>query len=423
MSLDTRAVKADFPIFRTWDRARSLVYLDSAASTQKPLAVLDAVRDYYERSNANVHRSVHTLGERATELYEASRERVARFIGARSAEEIVFLRNATEGLNLVADSFGRWRLGPGDEIVVSILNHHSNLVPWQQAAARTGATLRVVPITAGLELDMDALADTIGPRTRIVALTHKSNVLGTIIDVGPIVRAAHRHGAVVVLDAAQSVPHLPVDVAALDCDFLAFSAHKMCGPMGVGVLWARRELLEAMPPYMTGGEMVREVTLQGATWNDVPWKFEAGTPNVGGAVGLAAAIDYLEAIGLEAIAAHERALSAEARERLETFDDVDTFCPASGPNGIVSFRMSDVHPHDVATVLDQEGVAVRAGHHCAQPLHAALGIPATIRASFYLYNDREDVDRLVAGIDAVREFFRRSRGDAAPPRSGHHRWH
>ena len=425
MSLDSRIVRADFPIFRTWQGARPLVYLDNAATTQKPAVVLDAQREYYERSNANVHRSVHTLGERATELYESARERVARFIGASSADEVVFVRNATEGLNLVAESFGRLRLAPGDEIVVSVLNHHSNLVPWQQAAARTGATLRVVPLTAGLELDVKAALGMIGPRTRIVALTHKSNVLGTIADVAPAVRAAHAHGAAVVLDAAQSVPHLPVNVAELDCDFLAFSAHKMCGPMGIGVLWGRRALLEAMPPYMTGGEMVREVTLEGAAWNELPWKFEAGTPDVGGAVGLAAAVEYLGGIGLGTIAAHERALSILARERLEALEDVQTFCPDSGPNGIVSFRVADVHPHDVATVLDQEGVAVRAGHHCAQPLHAVLGVPATIRASFYLYNGVEDVDRLIAGIEATRKFFgRRGRSDVPAARApgGLGRW-
>jgi cysteine desulfurase/selenocysteine lyase len=419
MSLDTRALKADFPIFRSWNGARSLVYLDNAASTQKPAAVLDAERDYYERSNANVHRSVHTLGERATELYESARERVARFIGAASTEEVVFLRNATEALNLVADSFGRLRLTPGDEIVVSVLNHHSNLVPWQQAAARTGAVLRVAPLTTGLDLDVAAAVSLIGPRTRIVALTHKSNVLGTIIDVAPVVRAAHQHGAAVVLDAAQSVPHLPVNVAELDCDFLAFSSHKMCGPMGVGVLWGRRPLLDAMPPYMTGGEMVREVTLQGATWNDLPWKFEAGTPDVGGVVGLGAAVEYLDAIGLQDIAAHERRLSIAARDRLTALDGVQTLCPASGPNGIVSFRLVDVHPHDVATVLDQEGVAVRAGHHCAQPLHAVLGVPATIRASFYLYNDEQDVDRLVEAIGVARRFFHHG---APPARARVTRW-
>jgi cysteine desulfurase / selenocysteine lyase len=414
MSLDPAALKADFPIFSRWDGDRPLVYLDNAATTQKPAVVLDAERGYYEQSNANVHRSVHTLGERATELYEAARERVARWLGAADPAEVVFVRNATEGLNLVAESYAGSRLGPGDEVVVSVLNHHSNLVPWEQAVALTGATLRVLPLTPGLALDMDAAADTIGPRTRIVALTHKSNVTGTVVDAGAIAHLAHRHGAVVVLDAAQSVPHLPVDVSALECDFLAFSAHKMCGPMGIGALWARRALLEEMPPYMTGGEMVREVTLAGATWNDVPWKFEAGTPNVAGAVGLARAIDYVAAIGLDEIAAHERALSRTARDRLGAFDDVETFCPATGPNGIVSFCLADIHPHDVATVLDQHGVAVRAGHHCAQPLHAALGVRASVRASFYLYNDQDDVARLVDALHEARRFFRRGRGSERP---------
>ena len=427
MSLDAATLKADFPIFATWDGARPLVYLDNAATTQKPAVVLDAERTYYERSNANVHRSVHTLGERATELYESSRERVARFLGAGDPAEVVFVRNATEALNLVAESYAGARLGPGDEVVVAVLNHHSNLVPWQQAVARTGAALRVLPLTPGLELDMDAAGGTIGPRTRVVALTHKSNVTGTVVDAVALARLAHRHGAVVVLDAAQSVPHLSVDVAALECDFLAFSAHKMCGPMGIGALWGRRALLDAMPPFMTGGEMVREVTLDAATWNDLPWKFEAGTPNVAGAVGLARAVEYVTAIGLDRIAAHERALSVAARDRLDALDGVQTFCPAGGPNGIVSFRLANIHPHDVATVLDQEGVAVRAGHHCAQPLHAWLGVPATIRASFYLYNDDDDVARLVDALGEARRFFQRGQraetpAAAAPVRTGGRGW-
>jgi len=412
MSLDASALRSDFPIFSSWDGAWPLAYLDNAATTHKPVAVLEAERAYYEFSNANVHRSVHTLGERATELYEAARERVAGFLGATDPAEVVFVRNATEGLNLVAQAHGGSRLGPGDEIVVSVLNHHSNLVPWQRLVACTGATLRVLPITPGLALDMDAAARTIGPRTRIVALTHKSNVTGTVIDATAIAYLAHRHGAAVVLDAAQSVPHLPVDVGALECDFLAFSAHKMCGPMGIGVLWGRRALLEEMPPYMTGGEMVREVTLEGTTWNDVPWKFEAGTPNVAGAVGLARAVDYVASVGLDQVAAHERALSVAARGGLDAFGDVETFCPADGPNGIVSFRLTDIHPHDVATVLDQDGVAVRAGHHCAQPLHAALGVRASVRASFYLYNDHDDVARLFEALHEARRFFRRGH----PPR-------
>ena len=428
MSLDASALRADFPIFGSWDGARPLVYLDNAATTHKPVAVLDAERAYYECSNANVHRSVHTLGERATELYESARERVANFLGATDPAEVIFVRNTTEGLNLVAQAYGGSRLGPGDEVVVSVLNHHSNLVPWQQLVACTGATLRVLPLTPGLTLDMDAAARTIGPRTRIVALTHKSNVTGTILDATAIAHQAHGHGAAVVLDAAQSVPHFPVDVGALECDFLAFSAHKMCGPMGIGVLWARRALLEEMPPYMRGGEMVREVTLEGATWNDVPWKFEAGTPNVAGAVGLARAVDYLTAIGLDRIAAHERALSVAARDALAGFHDVETFCPTDGPNGIVSFRLPDIHPHDVATVLDQSGVAVRAGHHCAQPLHAALGVRATVRASFYLYNDQDDVARLVDALHEARRFFRRGQDSERPatpasPRMGGRVWH
>jgi len=414
MSLDASVLRADFPIFSRWDGARPLAYLDNAATTHKPVAVLEAERSYYECSNANVHRSVHTLGERATELYEFARERVAGFLGATDPAEVVFVRNTTEGVNLVAQAYGGPHLGRGDEVVVSVLNHHSNLVPWQQLVACTGATLRVLPLTPGLALDMDAAAQTIGPRTRIVTLTHKSNVTGTIVDAAAIAKMAHRHGAAVILDAAQSVPHLPVDVGALECDFLTFSAHKMCGPMGIGVLWGRRALLDDMPPYMTGGEMVREVTLEGATWNDVPWKFEAGTPNVAGAVGLARAIDYVTTVGLDRIADHERALSVAARTSLDAFDDVETFCPAGGPNGIVSFRLADIHPHDVATVLDQCGVAVRAGHHCAQPLHAALGVRATVRASFYLYNDHDDVARLLDALHEARRFFRRGHDSERP---------
>jgi cysteine desulfurase/selenocysteine lyase len=414
MGLDASALRSDFPIFSRWDGARPLVYLDNAATTHKPVAVLEAERTYYECSNANVHRSVHTLGERATELYETARERVAGFLGVSDPAEVVFVRNTTEGLNLVAQAYGGSRLGPGDEVVVSVLNHHSNLVPWQQLVARTGATLRVLPLTPGLTLDMDAAARTIGPHTRIVALTHKSNVTGTIVDAAAIAHLAHRHGAAVVLDAAQSVPHFPVDVGALECDFLTFSAHKMCGPMGIGVLWGRRALLEEMPPYLTGGEMVREVTLGGATWNDVPWKFEAGTPNVAGAVGLAHAVDYLVTVGLDRIAAHEQSLSGAARDGLDAFADVATFCPSGGPNGIVSFRLADIHPHDVATVLDQYGVAVRAGHHCAQPLHAALGVRATVRASFYLYNDHDDVARLLDALHEARRFFRRGHDSERP---------
>jgi cysteine desulfurase / selenocysteine lyase len=405
MALIAKSIKRDFPIFDRSSDGKPLVYLDSAATSQKPRAMIEALVKYYERSNANVHRSVHALAEEATELYESARERVARFIGAADPAEIVFVRNATEALNLVAEAFARPRLGPGDEIVVAVLNHHSNLVPWQQVVARTGAKLRAIPLTSGLQIDMEAAASIVGPRTRVLAITQKSNVLGTIVDVAALAQIAHRYEAAVVIDAAQSVPHMLVDVGRLDADFVALSGHKMLGPMGIGVLWGRRALLEEMPPFLTGGEMVSEVQLESASWNSLPFKFEAGTPNVGGAIGLAAAVDYLDAIGMEAISAHERALSAATWEHLERMEGVQCFQPEGGSNGIVSFRLTNVHPHDVATVLDSEGVAVRAGHHCAQPLHRALGAPATVRASYYLYNDMEDVDRLVSALQRALKFF------------------
>ncbi len=405
MALFAKTIKEDFPIFRHWRGKMALVYLDSAATSQKPRVVIDALSRYYERSNANVHRSVYALAEESTELYESAREKIAGFIGATDPAEIVFVRNATEALNLVAESFARPRLKPGDEIVVAVLNHHSNLVPWQQVAARTGARLRAIPLTPGLQLDMQAASSMIGPRTRVVAITHKSNVLGTIANVAELARLARAHGAAIVVDAAQSVPHMAVDVRRLDCDFLAFSGHKMLGPMGIGVLWGRRALLEEMPPFLTGGEMVSEVRLESASWNEVPLKFEAGTPDVGGAVALAAAVDYLGAVGMESIAAHEKALSAAALERLKKLEGLECFEPEGGSNGLASFCVTNVHPHDVATILDSECVAVRAGHHCAQPLHKVLGTPATVRASFYLYNDMEDVDRLVSAVRRAQKFF------------------
>ncbi len=410
-----KSLRPDFPILDQKIGGNSLVYLDNAATSQKPRVVIESLANFYSIANSNVHRSVHTLAERATDLYERARERVADFIGASDPSEIIFVRNTTEAINVVAYAFARPRLAPGDEIVVAILNHHSNLVPWQQVAAQTGAKLRAIPLTRGLRLDMRAAASIIGPGTKIVAITHKSNVTGTIVDVAALAHMARQVGAAVVIDAAQSVPHLPVDVSQLDCDFLAFSGHKMAGPMGIGVLYGRRELLEEMPPFMTGGEMVREVELENATWNDVPLKFEAGTPNVAGAVALATAIDYLSAIGMRSIADHEKALAAAAWDRLEEIDGIQCVKPTDGSNGIVSFCMTDVHPHDVATILDSEGVAVRAGHHCAQPLHKALGVPATVRASFYLYNDHDDVERLASALRAARQFFHKRGGSSRNP--------
>lgn len=407
-----KLLRPDFPILAQKIGLNSLVYLDNAATSQKPRVVIESLANFYSIANSNVHRSVHGLAERATELYERARESVADFIGASDESEIIFVRNTTEALNLVASSFARPRLAAGDEIVVAILNHHSNLVPWQQVASQTGAKLRAIPLARGLRLDMRAAASTIGPATKIVAITHKSNVTGSIVDVAALARMARRVGAAVVVDAAQSVPHLPVDVRELDCDFLAFSGHKMLGPMGIGVLYGRREFLEQMPPFMTGGEMVREVELESATWNGVPLKFEAGTPNVAGAVALATAIDYLSTIGMQSIADHEKALAETALRKLEEIEGIQCVEPADGSNGIVSFTIPDVHPHDVATILDSEGVAVRAGNHCAQPLHKAIGVPATVRASFYLYNDHDDVERLASALRAARRFFNRRGGSS-----------
>jgi cysteine desulfurase / selenocysteine lyase len=410
-----KSLRPDFPILEQKIGRNSLVYLDNAATSQKPRVVVESLANFYSIANANVHRSVHTLAERATDLYERAREKVAEFIGAADPREIIFVRNTTEAINLVASAFARPRLAPGDEIVVTVLNHHSNLVPWQQAAAQNGAKIRAIPLTRDLRLDMRAAASMIGPSTKVVAITHKSNVTGTIVDVAALSRMAREVGAAVVIDAAQSVPHLPVDVRQLDCDFLAFSGHKMIGPMGIGVLYGRRELLEQMPPFMTGGEMVREVELETATWNDIPLKFEAGTPNVAGAVALATAIDYLSAVGMQAIAEHEKVLAAAAWRMLEKIEGIQCVKPVDGSNGIVSFSMTDIHPHDVATILDSEGVAVRAGHHCAQPLHKVLGVPATVRASFYLYNDHDDVERLVNALRTTRQFFHKRGGSSRNP--------
>ncbi len=358
----------------------------------------------YEHAYANVHRGIYELSERATQMYEDARRNIARFINARSHREIVFVRNATEAINLVAYAWGLSHLTPEDEILVTQMEHHSNLVPWQLVAARTGARLRWVPITPDGHLDMDAVDRLLNERTRLFAFTAMSNVLGTITPVRELVSRAHSVGALALVDGAQSVPHLPTDVQAWDADFVAFSGHKMLGPTGIGVLYGKRALLEEMPPFLAGGEMIREVTMEGATWNDVPYKFEAGTPAVVEAVGLGAAVDYLRELGMERVHAHERALIAYAYDRLSALDGVRILGP--GPEdrgGVLAFVVEGVHPHDVAAFLDYEGIAVRAGHHCAQPVHDAYGVPATARASFYIYNDREDVDRLV---DALRRAIR-----------------
>jgi cysteine desulfurase / selenocysteine lyase len=402
-------IRGDFPIlsrtFRRGEEEIPLVYLDNAATTQKPRAVIDAIVGYYERTNANVHRSLHTLGEEATEAYEASRRRVAAFIGARSASEVVFTRGTTESLNLVAASLGKWKVGRGDRILLTEMEHHSNLVPWQLAAAERGAELAFIPFDSQGRLELDGLEALLGERTRIVSLTMVSNVFGTVNDVRRVAALAHRHGALVVVDAAQAVPHVGVDVAALDCDFLAFSGHKVYGPMGIGALWGREHLLEEMPPWMGGGEMIRSVWLDHATWNDPPYKLEAGTPNVEGAVGLAAALDYVGAVGVDAIEAHEADLARHALASLGAVPGLRIHGPASDRAGVVSFELEGVHPHDLAQFLDGRGIAIRAGHHCAQPLMRKLGVPALARASFALYTTRGEIDELARGVrEAVRYF-------------------
>jgi cysteine desulfurase/selenocysteine lyase len=405
-ALDPNALRASFPILTRRVHGRRLVYLDNAATAQKPQAVLDALLHYYTTCNANVHRGVHTLAEEATAAYEECRRRVAAFVHASDSHGVVITRNATEAINLVARSWGA-RLVPGDEVLLTEMEHHSNLVPWIMLARERGATLRHVPITDEGELDMAAFRRLLSPRTKIVAVTAMSNVLGTINPVAEIAAAAHRVGAVVMVDGAQSVPHMPVDFRADGADFLAFSAHKAYGPTGVGFLVARPELLEAMEPMSGGGEMIREVHLDRATWNDVPHRFEAGTPNIADAAAFPAALDLLEETGMPAVRAHEEELTAYALDRLSGLGWLVVHGPRDPARrgGLVSFVDPDVHPHDLATILDTRGVAVRAGHHCAQPLMRRLDVPATARASFGIYNDRDDVDALVEGLVAARKYF------------------
>jgi cysteine desulfurase/selenocysteine lyase len=404
---DARRIRADFPIFDQPMNGKPLAFLDSAVSAHKPRPVLAALEDFYEHSYGNIGRGVYALAERANDAYEQARERVRAFVNARSPREIVFTRNTTEGLNLIAYSWGLDNLGPGDVVLASELEHHSNFVPWQEVARRTGATFQVIPVTSSGELELDAL-DEIGRegRVKVVAVTVVSNSLGTIVPVKRLVRFAREQGAISVLDAAQATPHRRVDVQALDCDFLAFSGHKMCGPSGIGVLFGRSELLERMSPFLTGGGMIRRVSLEKTTWAELPHKFEAGTPAVAEAVALGAAIDYLEAIGLEEIAAHEHELTAYALERLGELPGLTVYGPPlDRRSGIVSFNLEGIHPHDVAQILDAEGVCVRAGHHCNQPLMAKLGVAATTRASFYLYSLPEEIDRLVVGLERARKIF------------------
>ena len=404
-SLDPRVLRSDFPILSLRPRGKPLVYLDNAATSQKPRSVIEALARYYESENGNIHRGVHYLSERATELYDATREAVRRFINAASAREIVFTRGTTEAINLLAFSFGSAFVREGDEIVLSEMEHHSNIVPWQLLRERSGAVLRVVRVTDSGELDLDAYAAMLGPRTRLVALTWVSNALGTVNPVEEIVRLARAHGVPVMLDAAQAAPHLPVDVQRVLCDFLVFSGHKMLGPTGVGVLYARGDWLEKLPPYQGGGDMIETVTFEKTTFAPPPARFEAGTPDIGSVVAFRAAVEYLERVGRTAIAAHETALAREACHALAALPGVRVVGSPRERAGVVSFVMDGVHPHDIATVLDQEGIAIRAGHHCCQPLMRRLAVPATARASFYLYNTPDEIELLVRGLQRVRALF------------------
>ncbi|GAB2891257.1 cysteine desulfurase [Paraburkholderia jirisanensis] len=400
-----RLWRADFPILGTQPGGKPLVYLDNAATTQKPWHVIEAEADYYRTTNANVHRGVHWLAERATDAYERSRATVARLINAERASEIVFVRGTTEAINLVANSFARPRLRQGDEIVVTTMEHHSNIVPWQLVCEQTGAALKVVPLDDTGTLDLDAYEQLLTPRTRLVALAHVSNALGTINPVAQMIRTAHAHGVPVLLDGAQAVAHTAVDVRALDCDFYAFSGHKLYGPTGIGALYGKAALLDAMPPWQGGGDMIRTVSFEKSEYNDVPSRFEAGTPNIAGAIALAAAIDYVTGLGIGAIEQHEQQLLEYATATLQQIDGVRLIGTAAHKAGILSFVVDGIHPHDVGSILGDAGVAVRAGHHCAMPVMTRFEIPATVRASLALYNTRAEIDALVHGLAAVKEMF------------------
>jgi cysteine desulfurase/selenocysteine lyase len=407
--IDTTAIRSEFPILGTsTEDGRPLIYLDNAATSQKPRRVIDALRHYYEHDNANVHRGLYDLSRRATEAYEHARARIARFINAPAAEEVIWVRGATEGINLVAHSWGGANLKRGDEIVLSVLEHHSNIVPWQLIAERTGAVVRFVDIDDEGRIRLDELGDMLAAgNVRVVSVGHVSNAIGTIHPVREIARLAHDAGALLVVDGAQGAPHLKVDVQTLGCDFYALSGHKMCGPMGIGALWGRRELLDAMPPYMGGGEMIDYVGTDGSTFKRAPHRFEAGTPNVGGAIGLAAAADFLDGVGHDALWSHEQELTRHGLERLGATAGVTVFGPhqAAERTAVFSFALEGVHPHDVATIVDAEGVAVRAGHHCCQPLMRRLGVAATTRASCYLYNTTDEIDALVEALERARAVF------------------
>jgi cysteine desulfurase / selenocysteine lyase len=402
-NFDVAAIRRDFPILHQNVNGKPLVYLDNAASSQRPKAVIDAISRYYEHDHANVHRGVHTLSQRATDAYEGARETVRRFINAHSSKEIIFSRGTTESVNLVAQSFLRPRLTPGDEILISGLEHHANIVPWQLLREQTGAVLKVIPITTSGEVDFIEFEKLISPRTKLLALAHVSNALGTIVPVEKFIAVAKQHGVPVLLDGAQAVPHSVVDVQALGADFYCFSSHKMLGPTGMGILYGKQALLEKMPPWQGGGDMILSVTFEKTTYNQLPWKFEAGTPHISGAIGLAAAIDYLENIGMARIAAYEHELLTYATERLSALPGLRVIGTAANKAAVVSFTLDGIHPHDIGTILDTEGVAIRTGHHCAMPVMDFYKIPATARASMSFYNTFEEIDRLVAALEQARK--------------------
>jgi cysteine desulfurase/selenocysteine lyase len=402
--VELEEIRDDFPLLGQRIHSKPLIYFDNAATSQKPRAVIAAINDYYNRYNANVHRGIHALAERATREYELARTKVVRLLNAESPETVIFTRGTTEAINLVAHTWGRANLKPGDEILITWMEHHSNIIPWYQIAAATGAVIKRIPLDSDGTLD---LSQPFSDRTKLVAVTHASNVLGTINPVRQIADAAHRVGALVLVDGAQAAPHLDVDVQLLGCDFYALSGHKMLGPTGIGVLYGKRKLLEAMPPFLGGGEMIREVRADGFTCNDLPYKFEAGTPAIAEAIGLGVAVDYLQQVGLGKIRQHEQEITAYALERMSEFPEIVVYGPADAAqrSGLVAFTMGDIHPHDMATFLDEEGIAIRAGHHCAQPLHKHLGLSATSRASFYLYNTRSEVDAFIEALQNAKKFF------------------
>ena len=405
LDFDVERVRADFPLLRQQVNGKPLVYLDNGATSQKPQCVIDELVRYYTTENANVHRGVHTLSQLATDDYEGARSKVRRFLNAADDREIIYTRGTTEGINLVAQTFGRQNVGPGDEIVVSNMEHHSNIVPWQMLCEEKGAVLRVVPIDDSGELLMDEYEAMVGPRTKLVSITHVSNALGTVVPVERIVGIAHAQGVPVLLDGAQAVPHMPVDVRRLDCEFYVFSGHKLFGPTGIGILYGKGEILEALPPFQGGGEMIKSVTFEKTIYNDLPYKFEAGTPHIAGAIGLGAAIDYVQALGFEGIEAHEAELLEYGARALSAIDGLRIVGTAHHKAGILSFTLENIHPHDIGTILDEQGIAVRTGHHCAQPVMQRFQIPATARASMAFYNTKQDIDALVHGLDRVIEVF------------------